>query len=217
MVDRKFAERGSHGAIDAQLVRQALRLSSATLHESSGRSGALPSTIKPIDPAMRVCGTAFPVRTPPGDNLWIHRAFAVVEPGEVLVVSAGDGIEFGYWGEIMAAAAATRGVAGLVINGGVRDTLALRKLGLPTFSACVSIRGTAKDVRGDGAIGERVRIGEVEIARGDLVFGDADGVVVLTPEQTRSAVPASIIRDAKEADLISRVRAGALTVDVYDL
>lgn len=217
MTGQKPAESVRSGVIDPQLLRKALWLSSATLHESVGRLGALPSAIKPIEPEMRVCGPAFPVRTPAGDNLWIHRALAVAEPGDVLVVSAGDGIEFGYWGEITATSAATRGLAGIVINGGVRDTLALRTLGLPTFSACVNIRGTVKDRNGDGAIGEPVTIGDVEIARGDLVFGDADGVVVLTPDQARFAIPASIVREEKEAAIISRIKDGALTVDVYDL
>ena len=199
------------------LLRQASELSSATLHEAAGKSGALPAAIKPIDRSMRLCGRAFPVRCPPGDNLWIHRALAAAEVGEVLVVSVGSGVEFGYWGEIMGTAAQARGLAGLVISGGVRDVIALRKLGLPTFSACISIRGTVKDPAGDGAIGEPVRIGDIVISRGDLIFGDADGVVALTPGAAQAAIPASIARDAQEADILDRVRGGALTLDVYKL
>lgn len=203
--------------VDDALVKQASVLSSATLHESSGKAGALPSVLKPLDRAMRLCGPAFPVRCPPGDNLWIHRGLAAAEKGDVLVVSVGAGTEFGYWGEIMATAALARGLAGLVIAGGVRDSLALRKIALPTFAACISIRGTLKDPVGDGAIGAPVTIGNVTVARGDLVFGDADGVVVLSPDQAKAAVPAAIARDAQEAAITERVRAGALTRDVYHL
>lgn len=204
-------------AIDAALLAEAAKLSTATLHEAAGKAGALPAAIKPVDSAMRVSGRALPVKCPPGDNLWIHRALAVAGPGDVLVVSTGDGVEFGYWGEIMATAAQARGIAGLVITGGVRDVDALRRLGLPTFSACICIRGTVKDPAGDGAVGEPVRIGDVTVSKGDLVVGDADGVVVLTPAKARAAVPASVAREEQEAVILERVRAGALTLDVYNL
>jgi 4-hydroxy-4-methyl-2-oxoglutarate aldolase len=167
---------------------------------------------------MRLCGRALPVRCPAGDNLWIHRALAESRAGDVLMVDCGaTGVDFGYWGEIMATAAVARGLAGLVITGGVRDSAALIALGLPTFSACISIRGTIKNPNGDGAVGEPVRIGEIVVRKGDLVFGDADGVCVLAPEAAAAAVPAADRRDADEIDILAKVRAGALTLDVYKL
>ncbi|MEI9889187.1 MAG: RraA family protein [Rhizomicrobium sp.] len=198
-------------------VTRASRLSSASLHEAAGKVGALPSSLKPIDPAMRLCGRALPVRCPAGDNLWIHRALAAAKPGDVLVVDVGTGAGFGYWGEIMATAAIVRNVAGLVITGGVRDSLRLKQLGLPTFSACVGIRGTGKDPTGDGAIGEPVLIGDVVVRTGDLVFGDADGVVVLSPGVAVAAGPAAESRDRAEIGILERIRDGELTLDVYDL
>ena len=199
------------------LVAAAAGLSSASLHEAARRAGALPAVVKPIDPSMRLCGRALPVRCPAGDNLWIHRALAEAQAGEVLVVETGAGEAFGYWGEIMATAALARGVAGLVITGGVRDSLRLIELGLPTFCAGISVRGTVKDPNGAGAVGEPVRIGEVVVRRGDLVFGDADGVVVLDPETAAAAVPAAAQRDADEVAILAQIRAGALTLDVYKL
>lgn len=216
-MDRSSSKCAPPAAHEDELVVAAARLSSASLHEAARRAGALPAVLKPIDPAMRLCGRALPVRCPAGDNLWIHRALAEGRPGEVLVVEAGGGVDFGYWGEIMATAAIARGLAGLVITGGVRDSLRLIELGLPTFSAGISIRGTAKDPNGAGAVGEPIRIGEVVIRRGDLVFGDADGVVVLDPETAAAAVPAAACRDADEVAILEQVRAGALTLDVYKL
>lgn len=201
---------------DAQLDA-ASGLSAATLHEAAGRSGALPHSLKPIDMTMRLCGRALPVRCPAGDNLWIHRGLAAAGAGDVLVVDTGAGLDFGYWGEIMATSALTRRLAGLVITGGVRDSLALIKLGLPTFSACISIRGTIKNPDGDGAVGEPVRIGEVVVRRGDLVFGDADGLVILRPETAAAAVEGGKRRDFDEIAILEQVRAGALTLDVYKL
>ncbi|WP_313802163.1 4-hydroxy-4-methyl-2-oxoglutarate aldolase [Sphingobium sp.] len=191
--------------------------STATLHEAVGRRGALPSAIKPIDSGMRVVGPALPVRCPPGDNLWIHRALAEAAPGDVLVVACGPGDEFGYWGEIMATAAVARGVAGLVITGGVRDSLALIDLGLPTFAGRICIQGTGKDPAGNGAVGEPVRVGAAHIRKGDLIVGDADGVLVLTPEEAEWVIPAGRDRDSREASILEQVRAGALTLDVYNL
>ncbi|MFV3127259.1 RraA family protein [Niveispirillum sp. KHB5.9] len=195
----------------------AATISSASLHEAAGRRGALPSVIKPIDRRMSVEGPALPVRCPPGDNLWIHRALAAVKPGDVLVVECGPGTEFGYWGEIMATSAIALGAAGLVITGGVRDSQQLIDLGLPTFAGTVCIQGTGKDPKGDGAVGEPVRIGAVTVRRGDLVVGDADGVIVLPAADGPALVQAARDRDAKEAGILERVRAGALTLDVYNL
>ena len=203
--------------LSGDLIAAASRLSAASLHEAARKAGALPAALKPLDPTMRLCGRALPVRCPAGDNLWIHRALAVAEPGDVLVVETGAGADFGYWGEIMATAAIARGVAGLVITGGVRDSLQLITLGLATFSAGVSIRGTVKDPSGDGAVGEPVRIGEILVRKGDLVFGDADGVVVLAPDAAKVAVPAAEQRDADEVGILEQIRAGALTLDVYKL
>lgn len=203
--------------VSEALLKDAAGLSTASLHEASGKLGALPSILKPLSPAMQLCGRALPVRCPAGDNLWIHRALAQGAPGDVLVVDCGEGREFGYWGEIMATAALARSFGGLVITGGVRDSAALIALGLPTFSACISIRGTGKNPKGDGAVGEPVRIGEVVVRKGDLVVGDADGVCILTPDVAAAAVPAARQRDADEIAILENVRAGALTLDVYKL
>jgi 4-hydroxy-4-methyl-2-oxoglutarate aldolase len=189
--------------------------SSATLHEAAGRRGALPSVIGPAFAGARLAGPAFPVASPPGDNLWIHRAVYAAEPGDVLAVDVGGGTEFGYWGEILSTAALARGLAGLVISGGVRDRDALADLGLPVFATGLCIRGTGKDFDAAGSLGERVRIGEVFIERGDLVVGDADGVVVIPRADAEAVLKAGAERDAKEAALMRRIRAGERTLDLY--
>ncbi len=190
---------------------------SASLHEAAGRIGALPSHIKPVADSMHVFGRALPVRCPPGDNLFIHRALADAAAGDVLVVDCGPGDDYGYWGEIMATAGIARGVAGLVITGGVRDKLALVELGLPTFSGRICIQGTGKNADLDGAVGEPVRIGAITVRRGDIVVGDADGVMILNPDVAPAFIAAAFERDAKEAQILDRVRAGELTLDVYNL
>ena len=122
-------------------------LPTATLHEAGGRIGVMPSAIKPVSPTFRVCGPAVTVHSPGGDNLWLHRAIYVAQPGDVLVVHVSGEYDFGYWGEIMSCAAKARGLAGLVIDGCVRDGGILADFGLPVFARGLCIRGTGKDYR----------------------------------------------------------------------
>jgi|HigsolmetaAR201D_1030396.scaffolds.fasta_scaffold25687_2 4-hydroxy-4-methyl-2-oxoglutarate aldolase len=199
----------------APAVVASAALPTATLHEAQGRRGALPGAIKPIDPSMRLCGPAFPVRCPPGDNLRIHHAIYAARPGDVLVVDCSGRREHGYWGEIMNVAAIERRLGGLVIDGGVRDRDRLVELGWPVFAHGICIRGTGKDPTAPGSLGEPITIGDVDIAPGDLVVGDADGVVVVPRAQVASIVDAAREREAREATILRRLREGATTLEIY--
>ncbi|MEV4241622.1 MULTISPECIES: 4-hydroxy-4-methyl-2-oxoglutarate aldolase [Nocardia] len=194
-----------------------MRLSSATVHEAAGRIGALPAQIKPLSPEMHIAGPAFPVRVPSGDNLWLHRAVYAASRGEVLVVETGGGFEYGYWGEILAEAAIARGLVGLVIHGGVRDSRRLVELGWPVFAERLCVRGTAKDPNGDGDLGEPVRLGDVTVRLGDLVVGDADGVVCVPAAVADDVRDKADRREQDEADHIRRLRAGETTLAIYQL
>lgn len=203
--------------LNEALLEQARGLSSATLHEAAGKIGALPSRLRPIAPGMQLCGRALPVACPPGDNLFLHHAIYEASPGDVLVVDTAGGIEFGYWGGIMATAAQVRGLAGLVITGGVRDSAAMAQMGFAVFSQAVCIQGTAKDQNGAGTIGEPVTICGTRVCRGDLVFADDDGAVVVPAGQAEAVVAASIKRDADEEAILRRLRAGETTLAIYGL
>lgn len=192
-------------------------LSSATVHEAAGRIGALPSAVKPLDPRMRLAAPAFPVKSPPGDNLWLHHAVYTASPGEVLVVDTSGGLEHGYWGEILAEAAMARGLAGLVIHGGVRDAQRLIELQWPVFAERVCIQGTGKDPDGDGHLGEPITLGAVHVCRGDLVVGDADGVVVIPAARAEDVRASSAERERSEVDYLERLRAGQSTLTIYQL
>ena len=189
----------------------------ATVHEAQGRRGALPSAIKPVDPGFRLCGPAFAVVCPGGDNLWIHRALYAAAPGDVLVVSTGGWTEAGYWGEILSHAAAARRLGGLVIDGGVRDADRIAAVGFPVFSAGLCIRGTTKDPEGSGALGIPLHFGDTAVHPGDVVLGDRDGVVVVPALDVAWMVEASQRRVAAEAEVIRRLQAGESTLSIYDL
>jgi len=200
--------------MDRELLEEARRLGTATLHEASGQKGALPSAIKPIASTMRLAGPAFTVATPPGNNLWIHRALAAAA-GEVLVVVTSKHYEAGYWGDIMTVAALARGIAGLVIDGCVRDSEAIARLHFPVFARGLSIRGTRKDPTAAGYLQAPVTFGEVTVEPGDLVVGDADGVVVISRANVVEVFEKARERERREAEVIERLRKGETTLDIY--
>ena len=196
-----------------QLAR-ARAFGSATLHEAAGRIGALPSAIKPIDEAWTMAGPAFTVHCPAGDNLWIHRGLYVAKPGDVMVVFPSGGVEWGYWGDIMNTAAMAAGLTGLLIDGGVRDSAGLLKMGFPVFSHGVCIRGTIKDHDGVAFLARPVRIGEVLIQPGDLIVGDRDGTVAIPADRVAEVLDKAAAREADETAKIARIKAGERTIDI---
>ncbi|CAN0619813.1 4-carboxy-4-hydroxy-2-oxoadipic acid aldolase [Burkholderia multivorans] len=202
--------------VDARVVDAARTLPTATLHEAGGKIGALPAAIKPVAPGFRICGTAVTVHSPGGDNLWLHRALVVAQPGDVLVVYTNGVYEHGYWGEIMTTAARARGLAGLVIDGGVRDADLLEEIGFPVFARGLSIRGTGKDYGAIGWINEPVMIGNVTICAGDLIVADRDGVVAIPRARAAEVVEKAARREADEAAICRRIEAGETTMQIYD-
>jgi 4-hydroxy-4-methyl-2-oxoglutarate aldolase len=193
----------------------AKRLGAATLHEAAGRIGALPSAIKPVSPDMKLAGPAYTVHVPAGDNLWIHRAIYAASPGDILVVYTSGGHEWGYWGDILNSAAIARGLGGLVIDGGVRDTAELATMPFAVFSNGVCLRGTIKDYQGLAWSREPVLIGDVVIEQGDLVIGDRDGVAVIPQTHVDVALQKAVQREEDETDKVRRIEAGARTIDIY--
>lgn len=192
-------------------------IGTASLYEAAGKIGALPSVIKPLTPNFRLFGPAFPVQSPPVDNLWLHRAIYEAAPGDILVVHVGDYYEAGYWGEVMTTAAVSQKLGGLVIDGGVRDSQRLIEVGFPVFSRTICIRGTGKNLKGEGTLGAPVRFGDVVVHRGDLVLGDADGVVVIPAEVAEEFVAKARAREEHEAKLMERLKNGERTLDLLGL
>ncbi len=198
--------------IEAAVIDAFRALGAATVHEASKLDNALDPAIHPIWDGATLCGPAFTVRCARGDNLPVHLSLAEVSRGDILVVDGG-GFIGGYWGKILTVAAQARGVAGLAIDGGVRDVRDLRELGFPVFARGTGIRGTIK--RDAGALREPVVIGGVRIESGDLVLGDADGLVSVPRAKLTEILAAARAREERERGVIERLRAGELTVDIY--
>ncbi len=200
---------------DAEDIAQLGQFTAATIHEAQGRRGAVHSSIKPIDPESSFVGSAFTVVCAPRDNLMLQIAIHFAQPGDVLVVSAGEYSEAGMFGDVLGNACKAKGIAALVTDAGVRDTRELRALGLPVFSGSVSIRGTVKETL--GSINQPLVFGGELIYPGDIVKGDADGIVVVRREEVREAAELSAQRDATEAGLIEKYWAGGTTIELCNL
>ena len=121
----------------------------------------------------------------------------------------------GRWARLLAVAAQVRGIAGLLIDGGVRDTVEMAELGFPVFSRHLNVRGTRKLFR--GALGVPVQVGAVTVCAGDLVVGDADGVVVLPRQMAERVLDTADERVANEVDIMRRLKAGESSLDIYGL
>jgi 4-hydroxy-4-methyl-2-oxoglutarate aldolase len=196
-----------------ELIQQLSEFSTATLHEAMGKYGALPSGIKPVSPEMKVCGTAVTVHSMPRDNMILHRAIAQAATGDVIIAHVSDFWEAGYWGEIMAVAAQARGIAGLVIDGCVRDADPITALGFPVFARGLCIHGTTKF--GDGTLNQPITIGQVTIHPGDVIVGDRDGVVIVPADRLAETITKAQAREDKEAQVMSRLRDGETTLEIY--
>ncbi len=190
-----------------------LALGAATLGEAGGRP--MRSRIAHAWPGARVAGPAFPVRCTPGDNLAIHVGVARAPAGSVVVVDVGIERELGYWGEVLTTAAEARGIAGLVIDGGVRDVVAIEAHGFPVFATCVALKGATKTL--PGSVGAGAEVGDVDVQTSDWVVGDADGVTVVAAAELEGVLSAGRERAEREARLFAELRGGKTTVDVLGL
>ena len=199
----------------ADAVSRLAKFSSATIHEAQGRKGALSSRIKPIDRSMSFCGPATTVRCAPRDNLMLQVAIHYAQPGDVVLAAAGEYEEAGTFGDVLGNAMKAKGLAGLVTDSGVRDTQDLIELGLPVFSGSVSIKGTVKETI--GPINHPVVFGDEIIYPGDVLRGDADGVVVVRKDEIEEVIRLSQERDDAERELISLYKDGGTTIDLCNL
>ena len=199
---------------DRSLVEQLGQYSAATIHEAQGRKGAIDSAIKPIDRGMSFCGPAFTVVCHPRDNIMLQVAITYAQPGDVLVVSSGDQ-PAGQFGDVLTNACVARGIAALVTDGGIRDSVEIRALGFPVFAKFICIQGTVKESL--GPINQPLVFGGQLVNPGDVIKGDADGVVLVRREDAESAVCACAERVAAEAGYIARYHEGQTPLTVSGL
>lgn len=187
----------------------------ASVHEAYGRRGLLDPGIRPIQSDVAVAGSAVTVLCAAGDNMMVHAAVEVVEPGDMLVVVTSPPSTHGMVGDLIATSLVARGCRGLVIDAGVRDVAELRHMGFPVWARAVHAQGTVKET--PGAVNIPIELGGMSINPGDVVVADDDGVAVVARADAEAVLEASRARIEKEAATRRRLEQGELGLDFYGL
>jgi len=190
--------------VDAGVVAKARTYQAAILADVAGRRGTLHGRIAPLSPSMSVAGPAFTVEVRPGDNLMIHAALMLAQPGDVLVIDGKADRTCALMGAIMMNQCKALGIAGVVIDAAVRDSEEIRELGFPVFSVGTNPNGPTKLV--PGRINWPVSVGGIAVHPGDLIVGDADGVVVVEREKAASLLDLAEKKLVDETARIADIR-----------
>jgi 4-hydroxy-4-methyl-2-oxoglutarate aldolase len=188
-------------------------LDTATLYESGARA-TMNSEIKALSGDRRLVGQAFPIMCPPGDNLMIHVGVARASEGDVLVVQCHDH-SYGVWGEVLTVSAIARGIAGVIIDGSVRDLGAIRKLNFPLFARGTALRGAEKAAR--GTVGEVITCAGAPVWPGDLIVADESGIVIMRAHESDQILAKAEERGRKELVLMEELRTGQTTMELLGL
>lgn len=188
----------------ASIVEALAALPVANIGDCMNRMFAGGPTLRPMHGGGNMAGTALTVRTRPGDNLMVHKALSMATPGDVIVVDAGGDLTSAIIGELMLFQAQETGVAGFVINGAVRDAASIRSGSLPVYAAGITLRGPFKD--GPGEVNVPVTLGGMVVEPGDIVVGDADGVLCVPYDEADAILAAARAKGEAEAKQIELIR-----------
>ncbi|MDB5779434.1 MAG: proA1 [Polaromonas sp.] len=192
--------------VSADVVAQAAQYQPAIFADVAERRGALHGRITALRPRMKLAGPAFTVEVRPGDNLMIHAAMALAKPGDVLVIDGKGDQTSALMGTIMMTACQQLGLAGVVVDGAVRDSLEIDEMDYPVFSVGTNPNGPTKQV--GGRIGHPISCGGVTVHPGDFIIADGDGVVVVEREKIESLLPLAAHKVVAEAKRIAAIKEG---------
>jgi regulator of RNase E activity RraA len=201
-------------AVSRQTVEKFSGIPVANISDCMSRMAAGGARLRPMHDGRAMAGPALTVRTRPGDNLLVHKALELAQPGDVIVVDAGGDLTNAIIGEIMTSYAQARGLAGIVINGAIRDCGAIRRGSFPVYAAGVTHRGPYKD--GPGEINGVIALDGMTIAPGDLIVGDDDGLLSIPYEQTEALYRAASSKHEVETKMLADIAAGRLDTSWID-
>jgi len=201
--------------VPADTIAAARGVAASLLGDAMNRSGIMEAAIKPIAPGTRLAGQARTVTTMSGDNGIIHAALPHMRTGEVLVVDAARLDDVAVWGEIMTHCAMQRGVAGLVVDGAIRDVAAIREMGFPVYCRAVVPRGPHKGF--GGTIDAPIACGGVPVSPGDLIVGDDDGIAVVPLADVERVLAGARAAETREQETIGKIRQGRTSVELLGL
>ncbi|GAB14815.1 putative aldolase [Arthrobacter globiformis NBRC 12137] len=188
------------------IVQSDTWIGTADLSDVSEEDIEMDSGVQAVWEGARLAGQAYTVRIPPGDHRGVFRAIATAGPGSILVVDAGGGADRCVFGGVTAVAAKERGIAGVVIDGLIRDRDAIRELRFPVFARGWTPR--APRPRTDGRLRETVLVGQLQVNHGDYIVGDGDGVVRIRQEVAGTALELALALVHQEHDIVARLKLG---------
>ena len=200
---------------DAKVIAELGEFGVATVHEAQGRIGLMRPYLRPIYPAARAAGSAVTVSCQAGDNLMLHAAMELCQPGDILVVTTTSESTDGMFGELLGVSARAHGAVGLVIDAGVRDVADLTTMNFPVWAKAVHAQGTVKAT--PGSVNSPIVCAGANIQPGDVIVGDTDGVVVVRRQDAVEVARLSAQRLEKEAVAREKLRNGELGLDFYGL
>jgi 4-hydroxy-4-methyl-2-oxoglutarate aldolase len=196
-------------------LQQQSGISVCQIADAMGTSVEVDISLRPLDTSFRICAPAFTVQCEPDDNLTLHHALYLAHPGEALVVSVSGESRAALWGELMSVSAQARGLVGTIVDGAVRDPVEIAALGYPVFARTISPRRAGKDAY--GSLNEAIRCGSLTVHAGDIVVGDANGILVFPPCQLEEVLRASLEVVRKELALKQQLSEGRTLFEIAQL